>query len=224
MLAVRRYDAAPVQGKKKLLYSGANDRHATDAVTAATGYDEHLFAPAHLLLAEPGICMAHSVRGARQILPKIQRPLRTKAQLVGRAHERLRGDFELCVGEISQGLRETRLVAREAARAADTVATHLFRIPGSIDARVTKCLEKLRLEREGEDLWNAALACELFTRRDDSTPQTETLRVGRDRNGRHFGDRGRILLQGSAAENPPMTVNGYEVIIHRHRYHLGRTA
>jgi len=101
VVGVRRHHAAPVQGKEKLFDCGPNDRNTADAVAAAAGYDKYLFAAAHLLLAKPSIGMANGVSGTRKILPKIQRALRTKSQFVGCAHESLRGDFKLFVGEIA---------------------------------------------------------------------------------------------------------------------------
>jgi hypothetical protein len=79
VLAVRRYDAAAVEREEQFFYRGANDRYTTDTLIAAPRDDQYFLAPAYLLLAQPGVCATHRVGSGGQMLPEIERTLRSIA-------------------------------------------------------------------------------------------------------------------------------------------------
>src|SRR6478672_11200390 len=90
-------------------------------------------------------------------------------------------------------LREADLVAREAARAPETVAANLLRIARAIHPLVADGGEELRLEREGEDVEDAALARQRFHRAHDGAAEPLAVRLLRHRDRRHLGHARRVL-------------------------------
>ena len=71
---------------------------------------------------------------------------------------------------------------------------------------------------------NPALHRERFDRRDDRAPHAIPVRLARDGDPRHLGNRWRVFLEGAAGDNPPPLVDADNIIVDRERDLLRRAA
>src|SRR3954470_11933372 len=174
------------------------------------------------LVAATGCCCSRSLKSpysSPAMRPHYMRR-HMNLQCLGRVLSRsLQGLFG-----VPERLREARLVAGEAPRAANAVSADFLRISRSVHALIAERLEEFGLEGEREHLRNPSLPRELFDGRDDSASQTKTMRFRRNRNCRDLRQRRRVFLDGATRDDVSALVDRHEVVVQRERDHFRRTA
>src|ERR1700712_687375 len=98
----------------------------------------------------------------------------------------------------AQVSREADLGAGKAPRTTQAVAADLFGIARAVDTLVADGREELGLQREREDVVDAALARQVLDGANDRSAESLAVRVPGDGDRRHLGYAGRIFLERAA--------------------------